>query len=595
MSLNPETLYNIVLDIGGLKSGCQYTSIYQSAGDQKQVFRFAEVVNVDVSDVYYPANQSFNSAKKKKICEWSNGSKLFAYFWGEPVTDINPPYNAHVKLVGTLRLENGSNIITPNGADFGTHVVSSGIIISDLPYARTYGVRFALMTQYPGDQAVVENLTKADRILIMCFCPIYAESLPGTMQSWDSVVSNKTMFYEVVNGYPNDRDTDMLAYPSLTLYHWNGCFTYDDIDDLWRQLNGQAPINKDDVYKPVTPGDNPPQDDDPSGPGGGGGNYDRDSDPIDFPPLPTGGALGSGSIKGFLVSTGTLTSLFQTLWNASIFDIATQFQKLVDNPMDCIISLHCLPVVPSVGSSSNIILGSFDTGIASPVISNQYLTIDCGSLDVKEFWGSALDYNPYTKTEIYLPFVGIKQLDTDDVMKSTVHIKYNIDVLTGDCLANIKCGKSVLYKFSGNLKQDIPVSGRTNNQAFKLMQALVGEAGAFTLGNAIGGPGLGVVTGILSGASTVSGSKVTTTRGGALSGSIGLMDDFRPFFIFHRPVQSLARNFNTFKGYPSNITSVLSSLTGYTEVEYINLQNIPNATSAEMEEIKNLLKNGVLL
>ena len=84
------------------------------------------------------------------------------------------------------------------------------------------------------------------------------------------------------------------------------------------------------------------------------------------------------------------------------------------------------------------------------------------------------------------------------------------------------------------------------------------------------------------------------SRSGDLSGAVGLLDDFLPYLIIHRPIQSLAENFKSFKGYPSNITATLSSLKGYTEVEYIHLKNI-KATDAEIEEIEALLKEGVII
>ena len=117
------------------------------------------------------------------------------------------------------------------------------------------------------------------------------------------------------------------------------------------------------------------------------------------------------------------------------------------------------------------------------------------------------------------------------------------------------------------------------------------------MGSAVGGPmGAAILGGAgISAISSVTSSKITTQRSSALSGNPGILDDFVPYIILHRPVQSLAKDFRKFKGYPSNITATLSSVTGYTEVEYVNLQNIPNATSAEMDEIKNLLSKGVLL
>lgn len=334
--------------------------------------------------------------------------------------------------------------------------------------------------------------------------------------------------------------------------------------------------------------------DDPSGPGGGGGNYDDTSDPIDFPDLPTGGALESGAVVAHRVSKQTLEAIMSKLWDNSIFNITGSWQKSIQDPMDAIVSLHALPFSPTVNGPTNIWIGNFDTELTSPLVTSQYVTIDCGTLDISEYWGSALDYSPYTRAEIYLPFCGVKDVSIEDIMRSTLHVKYNVDVLTGDCIAFVKCGQSVLYHFEGNCKMQIPLTSKSTDA---LTNAGLGIGAIVSAGGAVatGGSSLLVAGATISAASSVAGSKIRTGRGSDLSGSIGLLDDFVPYIILHRPVQSLAKDYNKFKGYPSNITATLGSLTGYTEVEHVHIRNIPNATSAEMEEIKNLLKTGVLL
>lgn len=371
-------------------------------------------------------------------------------------------------------------------------------------------------------------------------------------------------------------------------------FNFSDVDaaNNYFKTHGK-PIPND--YPPFVPS-GLPQDFDPSGPGGGDGNYDDTSDPIDFPDLPIGGAMACGAVHAFHVTSGIITSMFQKLWSTSILDLDT-WQKLVTSPLDCIISLHALPFAPVDGASKNIYFGNFDTQLTSPIVANQYVTIDCGYIDVTKFFGSAMDYSPYTKFQIYLPFSGIHSLTADDVQATRVHVKYNIDVLTGDCVINVKCGQSVLYKFTGNCKQQIPITARDSTALGNLISGVAGVAIGAVKGAAFGPEGavIGAAGAGIAGAVSVAMRKETVTRSGDLSGATGILDDFTPYLIIHRPQQSLAVDYNKFKGYPSNITAVLGTLSGYTEVEHINLQSIPNATSDEMNEIKNLLQNGVLL
>lgn len=390
-------------------------------------------------------------------------------------------------------------------------------------------------------------------------------------------------------------------------------FTQEGINNFNDWLHGRGNPFDGDAFKPTeeTP-DTPAGGDDTSEPDGGGGNYDDTSDPIDFPDLPTGSALECGAIIAHRVAKQTLEVIFGKLWSTSMI---ASWLKSIQDPMDAIVSLHALPISPEVDGSTEIVIGNLRMGVNSPEVTSQYVAVDCGYLNLKEFWGSALDYSPYTKVEIYLPFIGFKTLRTEDVMKSRIEVRYHVDVLTGDCIAFIKCGISVLYTYNGNCKMAIPLSARSSDALQKLVAAI--GTTALAAGVAVGGgtaaaaatkapaiaagavaqraAGFQAAGLMISNASNVASTKINTSRGGDISGSVSLMGDFVPYLVIHRPVQSLAKDYNKFKGYTSNITAKLGDLTGYTEVEHVQLSGIPNATDAEIAEIHALLVSGVLL
>lgn len=401
------------------------------------------------------------------------------------------------------------------------------------------------------------------------------------------------------------RDSGFFIDPSSVTYlnditgyvGYNYAFYISNMQDFAYYMKNHGDSFDGDIDTDEEIPEDPAGSDDNSTTGGGGGNYDDTSDPIDFPDLPTGGALECGAVVGHRVAAQTLLAIISKLWDTSLWDVSQSWQKSIDDPMNAIVSLHCLPVSPEVGEQTEIWIGNFDTNLTSPPIVSQYVEVDCGSINVKEFWGSALDYSPYTRVEIYLPFVGIKDLSAEDVMRSAVHVKYHVDVLSGDVIAFVKCGLSVLYHFRGNCCMPVPLTSRSKDT---LINALTGTGQVVSgvgSGMAVGGVagGLGIAGTALSVAASVVASKVRTSKGSELGGAGSLMDDFVPYLIFHRPVQSLAKDYNKFKGYPSNITATLGNLSGYTEVEHIHLQGIPNATSEEMAEIVNLLKNGVII
>lgn len=489
---------------------------------------------------------------------------------------------------------NGQDVATPPGtARYSTYVSA--------PSPRQVDVTrwwFSILTWFPADP--YENLTPASDISLTIWMdtrePKHVDGEQVTLYSnLPNIIGDgvNTSFHAMDTVYAGGHEFNLPPYRFTLL-------NFTDLDAFNTFMKTAGDGQDRDTYDPEPPvPDRPPAgSDDPSGPGGGEGNYDDTSDPIDFPPLPTGGAIECGAVVAHRVSKQTIQAIIEKLWDDSIFSITTMWQRSIQDPMNAIVSLHCLPLTPEVDGSTPIYIGNFDTELSAPEISSQYVEVDCGTLRIKEYWGSALDYSPYTKIEIFLPFIGVKELRTEDAMNSLLHVKYYIDVLTGDCVAFIKCGLSVLYHFKGNCRMSVPLSSISSD----IVSKLLGTAGGLVMGAglAVGGgftiPAtlLGTSVG-LSSASNVASTKVPVSRSSGLDGNAGLMDDFTPYVIIHRPVQSLARDYNKFKGYPSNITSILGNLSGYTEVEHVHLENIPNATSAEMEEIKNLLKQGVII
>ena len=83
-------------------------------------------------------------------------------------------------------------------------------------------------------------------------------------------------------------------------------------------------------------------------------------------------------------------------------------------------------------------------------------------------------------------------------------------------------------------------------------------------------------------------------QSGHLSGNTGVLSSFKPYLIIEHPVQSLPGGYASYKGFPSNITSTLNGLSGFTKIESIHLE-IPGATEEELRDIEEYLHNGVIL
>ena len=591
MSLVPETVWpEIINEFAGYTAGTDYYVNFTMTVATDYVFIIEDIIEIDIREIDENTNISKATAIIRDIVTFKNGVKIRMYFWCVNIGTVAEPI--WVYTWESDLYHNGAETFLANSTTALFDELALVGFAKNSNFKAFFSTSFNYNAQSTG--GVVENVTQADTFTMWVLQP--TSSTGGGIQLFDHIQPRHRYYLQHAdNPTPSDSPTDLMYGAYCRYTGLNPILSFSSMETLLtmiNNLNPSDPMTSDDLYKVGEPSDPdaPIQDDDPSRPGGGGGNYDDHSDPVDFPDLPTGGAIASGAIKAFVMGTAQLTSMFTTLWNKNVFDILTQFQKLVDAPLDALISLHCLPATPTTTNAASVFLGSFDTGVDAPPITSQYMYIEMGSLTVSEFWGSALDYSPYTRCEISLPGIGLRELKIEDVMGATLVIKYALDVLTGDIIAFIKCGKSVLYKYKGNLRESVPITSKYNEFAANMARATAGAVA----GMAAGGQA-GAVLGLASAAPQVMASKTHTTRVGDIDGSSSLMDDFVPYLIIHRPVQSLADKFSTFKGYPSNISKKLSSLTGYTEVEYIHLTGIDGATDTELNEIESLLKAGVII
>ena len=322
--------------------------------------------------------------------------------------------------------------------------------------------------------------------------------------------------------------------------------------------------------------------------GGGTGTFSRTGDNISIPNLPTLSAVDAGFITLFNPSISELRSLAAYMWSDA-FSIET-FKKIFADPMDCILGMSIVPVNVPNGSSKEVKVGNIGTGVSMTTAATQYVSVDCGTLNVEEYWGAYLDYDPYTKAEIYLPYIGTHPVAIDDVMGKSVHVVYHIDILSGACIAFIQCGGTVIYSFAGQCASSIPITG---NDWTNVINGVLQIAGS--IGTMIATGGMSAPMNIASMASTaINSAKPQVEKSGALGGTGGMLGVQTPYLIITWPRQAVPYKQNFFKGYPSNITASLGSLSGFTVVDSIHLENVP-ATGEELDEIINLLREGVIL
>lgn len=342
-----------------------------------------------------------------------------------------------------------------------------------------------------------------------------------------------------------------------------------------------------------------------------------DSPPPNVPivPIPTGGESVNGLIAVYHPTPNELYSFSRWLWVT--YADASNINLIWNNPFDGVIGCHELYCTPTDIGRRNIKCGFLDSGINSAIIS-RYTSINCGNIVVPEYYGNYLDYSPYTSVHIYLPFIGIVQVDADDIIGHAVNITYHIDEYNGSCIAMITVAKKVningqdveysnlVYQFEGNCSVEVPLSGGSQANIKiaamtgimqTVMSTVGGAFGGMMSGNpamAAGGGVMGLAQGLTSGASALMHAKSSVQHSGQFGASYGAMGVKKPFIIIQRPIQVQVPNYNLEYGFPAHKFVKIGSCTGYLRCREVNVIS-PRATNEEKARIEKMLKTGVFV
>lgn len=309
--------------------------------------------------------------------------------------------------------------------------------------------------------------------------------------------------------------------------------------------------------------------------------------------------------------------LWVTLANADI-------NTVWNNPFDGVIGLFELYCTPTDVGQRTIHSGFLDSGINSATIS-RYTEINCGTLAIPEYYGNYLDYSPYSKAHVYLPFVGVQELNVDDIVGHAVNITYRIDEYNGSCIAMITVAKTTevngetveyrntMYQFNGNCAVDLPISGGSQAsikaalmmanayQMASIVSAganLLGGLGSLLTGNiggaisGIGGAASAYAFGQANALSHMLSGKSTVQKSGQFGSSYGAMGIKNPFITITRPKQIQVPNYNELYGYPAHKMVTVGSCTGFLRCREVHVVS-PTASDEEKTIIESLLKSGV--
>lgn len=393
----------------------------------------------------------------------------------------------------------------------------------------------------------------------------------------------------------------LLIYKHDDKYYWsielhNQTLSNDETAWYDSHLDG---YQLDHIYEP----DNPYDDHQPDGNEGGDGGFDKDSDPTPIPDLPSIDITANGGIKLYKCTNTDIAALISYL---NSHDPGESVLKMWQNPIQAVLACYYLPYPVTANGAAEITALGLSTGVAAYTakpweewrLGSVYVDYSCGNC--------FLDREPYSTCQIYLPFIGIRRLNMDEVVGKTVGVTYQFDNTSGACVAFITVGDSVKYSYSGSCAVGIPLTQQNWGQFY--IAAATAAAGALA-------GGIGAVAGAASAGSSLAGAKAagtalsegiqgggglnslnakpTITRSGSICGAASALGYPAPYLIIEYPDKAKVANPAPVTGLACGRTLSLGSLSGYNVIEHVHLHGIA-ATGPELDEIERLLYEGVV-
>ena len=348
--------------------------------------------------------------------------------------------------------------------------------------------------------------------------------------------------------------------------------------------------------------------------------------PLPDPPFSTT----TGLITVYNPTASELISFAHWLW---VTYADATIDKIWNNPFDGIIGLHELYATPSVGDRMYIRSGFLVSDTQANSVPDRYTEINCGSAVIPEYYGNYLDYSPYSKAYIYLPFIGIQEVSVDDIVGHAVNITYRIDSYNGSCIALVTVAKmgysNTIYQFNGNCSVELPIAGGSQasikagymmaaaqqqaaaiagNAAMKAgVASAIGNGVGSLLGGHIGSAISGAVSPIASGMATakqqeayananalqsVVTAKSSVQHSGSFGASYGAMGFKKPYIIIQSPIEVKVMNYNLEYGFPAHKYVRVGDCEGFLRVREVHVES-STATDDEKALIEQMLKSGV--
>lgn len=327
-------------------------------------------------------------------------------------------------------------------------------------------------------------------------------------------------------------------------------------------------------------------------------------------------------------SEAGLRNFASKLWDApdDFWTALTIANKNNANWLDYFVSLRAYPyAVNSTGTAANIYVGAggkFYLGdVGEDVYASipQHLSYYAITLQVPKHYNNFLDFAPYTKAYIYLPFSGVWEVNPKFLYHTHVMIMLTLDITDGSGVwqvyryadpesATEQAGNYYLIlEKQCKIGVEIPLSGLSaTTMASNIVNAslssqqrllstttqLLGDAASGNAGKFITDMAQVPMQALTDSTNLANANREIPTASGGMSGLAAANASVIPFITLIRPVVENPESFPHTVGHLVNKASKLEKLSGFTTCRNVDVSNVGQATDKEKAQLKQILEGG---
>ena len=276
------------------------------------------------------------------------------------------------------------------------------------------------------------------------------------------------------------------------------------------------------------------------------------------------------------------TSFMNAMWGISSDGIVS----CVSLPFD----LDPLGLYTAGGPVTVTVMGKTLTTTAPKLMANPY-----HKFTFKLFTNSAvsfLDYEPYTRATLYLPYVGMVEVPMMYLNQMGLYVDYIVDILTGKAQVIVRTTAEYVKTLTADVGIKIPIT-QTNAEEYSRNNSFSALSLASNIGMSIAGIFDPSITKNML-AMPLAGQKTTTSLPDP---NMARFLRYRPYMVLEQTqaVPIATADYGRYIGYPYEDVVDLSTLTGEFAIitQIYNDSQFTSILGEEMDEIEKLLANGV--